>query len=97
MISIFKKVTIKITCADIPALINAINTSDISLWNVSIMDDFSICVTINSTDLLMLKNMCNKYGASWMIVDRFGAYYKIKYVFKRPVMMLFLCIVAFFK
>ena len=95
MISIFRKVTIKITCADIPALINAINTSDISLWNVSIMDVFSIFVTINSTDLLMLKNMCNKYGASWMIVDRFGAYYKIKYVFKRPVIMLFLCIVAF--
>jgi sporulation protein YqfD len=92
---LFSKIIIRVTCADIPALLNAINASDISLRNVSIKDDLSICITIKSTDIAILRNICNKYSASWMIVDKCGLYYKIIYAIKRPVLMLLLCTVVF--
>ena len=85
-----RKMIIKITCADISTLLNAINASGISLWNVSLKNDLQIYVTINSIDLPIMKNVCSKYGASWIIVDRFGVYYKIRYVLKRPVITSFL-------
>ena len=85
-----RKMIVKITCADISTLLNAINASGISLWNVSLKNDLQIYVTINSIDLPIMKNVCSKYGASWIIVDRFGVYYKIRYVLKRPVITSFL-------
>ena len=89
----YGKVRINITCADSALLLNAINTEGIFIADILHINDLTIGATIHSADVNSLKKICDKQGASVKIIASFGVQYVLSAILKRPVIVIFACII----
>ena len=86
------KLKITITCADSALLLNALNAAGIWSTDVSYVDDLTIGITVRYNDYLPLQKLCNKQGASIKIMASSGLQFVLLAIAKRPVIIIFTCI-----
>jgi len=88
-------VTVCLVCADMPALLLAINSVGISLYDIKQSDPLTFHVVVKRKDYKRLRGCAERCSASIKIVAFSGGYWAIKKLLKRPVLLLGCFIVLF--
>lgn len=89
------RIYLEIVCADSISLLNAFNTADICLENVTYKTDMVLHICVYKGCYKTLKEICRKYGASVKILSRSGLYWLLLSVSKRPVLVIFALVLGF--
>ena len=82
----------EMTCADTSALINAVNSSGIGLWDIVWCDDLTLRAKVSRKDYGKTAEIAEKHGASVKLLGVYGPQKTVKGIVKRPVLALFLCV-----
>ena len=86
------KLRLEITCADAAFLLNALNTKNVLMEDISLQDELTLCITVEWKDFSRLQNICDKQGAVVKILSKNGLFWEIKSALMRPVPVIFLCL-----
>lgn len=89
----YGKLKLEITCADSAFLLNAFSAAGVKLEDVSYLNNLTIGVTVNYDEYSVLRNICDRQGASVKFITRTGFQFVILSVLKRPVLVLFACVI----
>ena len=93
--SICGEVTVEVTCADISAVLTSFGEWDIQLHRVEIVSDLVVRMWVNRRDLKRLKKLLHNRGADVRILQRWGLYWGMKNLLRRPVLVAGLGILVF--
>ena len=93
--SICGEVTVEVTCADISAVLTSFGEWDIQLHRVEIVSDLVMRMWVNRRDLKRLKKLLHNRGADVRILRRWGLYWGLKNLLRRPVLVAGLGILVF--
>jgi len=91
--SIAGLIAVKLTSASISQLLTAINDQGICILGVKYVDELTGIVTIYRHDYPLLCDLLKKRGEGCIITGRFGIYWALKSVCKRPVLLIGLLVV----
>ncbi len=84
-------IKLSIISADNVSFLNALHNADIFLEDVIYTSDLEIQMTVHRKDYPKLLQMCKKYGASCKTIAKTGIYWLLASVWKRPVLVTFIC------
>jgi sporulation protein YqfD len=93
--SICGEVTVEVTCADISAVLTSFGEWDIQLHGVEIVSDLVVRMWVSRRDLKRLKKLLYNRGADVRILQRWGLYWGMKNLLRRPVLVAGLGILVF--
>lgn len=79
---------IRITSASVGDILSAINDAGIDLRSIVWVDDLTVDATILRLHYKPLKKMLSRKGAKLELTDRFGLYWAIQSLKRRPVLLL---------
>ncbi len=85
----------EITSADIENTLAQISDLGVSFRHVIYMDSLSIRAEIKRSDIKLVETYICKHGGSIKIVRKYGLYWKLKGLFKRPLLIVGLGIILF--
>lgn len=80
-------VAVELTGADIPAILQRIAKSGISLFRVRQKDQLTVFVWVHRKDLVKLKEITQKQGANLDVIQRTGFYWLLESMIHRPVII----------
>lgn len=86
-ISLRKRMTVEITCADSKSLINTLLRERIAIHSVTYCSDLVLQVTVRQHDFNALKTVAEKMGASIKVIERTGILWQVNALIKRPVLV----------
>lgn len=92
-------ISVELTCADVPATLQALMNAGIMLHSISFPTALTVRAKIKRQDLRGLKAICEKKGDSVRIDKLWGVYWTVKQALRRPVLiagLLLLCIGAIY-
>jgi len=89
------RITLEITSADVPWTIRQFTDTGISLHNVQILDNFTVIISINRSDLPRLTHLTEKYGGKVRILGRNGLIWTLESVFHRGILVIGVVILLF--
>ncbi|MBE6947577.1 MAG: hypothetical protein E7454_04940 [Ruminococcaceae bacterium] len=78
---------IKVTSADINKALSTIRRAGISLEEITVVDDLSLCFYVLRKDFRRLKEMMERRGEELEILKKKGLYWKFSAMTKRPVLL----------
>lgn len=77
----------EVTSADIPMLLRIINASGIALGKTRQTGDLTVEITCSRLDFHKIAGICEKRGETLRIVGKTGAYWTVKTLLHRPVLL----------
>lgn len=81
-------VRVELTSANIPAAYVRFADAGIEIWDVEQKDELVICFSVSRTQFSRLKAICDKYGDMIKPLRRDGLYWRLKSIWKRPVLLI---------
>ena len=93
------EVRLRLTGADITASLTRINAAGISLQNVEMVDELTVCFTALRRDYRKIASMAKRRGDTLHVESRQGFYWEIKRMMHRPVLafgVLFLLVLSWY-
>ena len=88
-------VTVEITSANIPGLLEVLCKNEIFLWGVSYRDDLTATLRIRRASYRKVRSILERRGDSCRVVSREGVYWDLAALVKRPVLLLGLAMFLF--
>ena len=80
-------VAIKLTSADLPGLLAAVNRAEIPFFSVRQVDELTLTASVRRQDYMALHRLCTRRGAAIQLTGRRGLYWTGKSLLKRPVLL----------
>ena len=80
-------VTVSVTTADIPGLLNALEKKAVRLQEMEALDLLTVRLTLGRKDLRTLRKLCGRRGDSLRLLGRTGIFWKLLGVGRRPVLL----------
>lgn len=80
-------VAVELTGADIPALLQRLTRSGVSLFRVRQKDLLTVFVWVRRKDLVQLNEITQKQGARLDVIQRTGIFWMLKSLIRRPVII----------
>ena len=80
-------VRVELTSANIPAAYIRFADAGIEIWDVEQRDELVICFCVTRTQFNQLRAICDKYGDMIKPLRRDGLYWRLKSIWKRPVLL----------
>ena len=80
-------VTVSVTTADIPGLLNALEEKVVRLQEMEALDLLTMRLTLGRKDLRTLRKLCGSRGDSLRLLGRTGIFWKLLGVGRRPVLL----------
>lgn len=85
--------TIQISSADCPALLNALTEASVEIWNVLYLDTLTVSVTVRRADLRRIEKLVQRKGGYMKVCNRAGIFWYIPYALKRPILVAGICFI----
>ncbi len=86
---------LQITCADTVRFLNTLTDEGISVFNAEYRDELIVRLTVRKSDFERLRAIADKCGASVTELTRFGAFWTISSLRKRPILLILVTILLF--
>ena len=81
-------ILVEITSADIAGMLTALNQNGISVFKTVSINDLTVEAQFRRQDLKRLRKLSEKRGDSVRLLKRSGAYWSVKSLIKRPVLLI---------
>ena len=81
------RLTLEITCADVPWIIRQFVDRGITLRKVQYLDHFTVTLSINRADLAEVMGLTEKYGGKVRVLDRSGMIWMLEALLRRGVLV----------
>lgn len=85
---------LKLTAGDSGAAIDAIASAGFPLYDIKLESELTFLCRIQRSDYEPIQKLSERKGWKLQIKSRKGAFWRFKALFKRPVLLLFICFIA---
>lgn len=89
------RIKLTVLSADNVSLLNTFRNAGIFLEDITHMSDLELQITVHRKDYHQLLKICEKQGATVKVAKRTGVYWLYKAIWKRPVLVAFICVLFF--
>ena len=94
LVSKFYLVSVRITSADIPALLRRIQNEEVELYDIMTVDELIVELRISGFDYIKLKQVVLSMGGTVCVLRRAGMLLLLRRILSRPLMLIGIVIVC---